>query len=300
VPQPYRAYSGSQNGQRHLPIASFCWRRATAIHANGKFIAAVLFSVATVAAPAQQPDKPGFKDPALDTAQALKQAALEEADEIAEWDVGINKAIAINAQPLVPHPAVIIHHCNTGSLATIDYGTAVGIIRMAHELGKQVLCLVEETRPRLQAARLTAWELQQYAVPSKVIIDGASGHFMRTPGVDLVTVGCDRVVANGDTANKIGTYNLALAARAHGVPFYMAAHTTTVDMDTPSGDQIVIEERRAREVTHVGECQITPDGGEVANPAFDVTLAEYISAIITEKGVVRPPFKKNLAKLMGR
>jgi methylthioribose-1-phosphate isomerase len=239
-----------------------------------------------------------LSDPALDTAQALKEAARQEADEIAEQDVRINKAIAMNAQPLVPDPAVIIHHCNTGSLATIDYGTALGIIRMAHELGKQVLCLVDETRPRLQGARLTAWELQQYGVPFKVIADGASGHFMRTLGVDLVTVGCDRVAANGDTANKIGTYNLALAARAHGVPFYVAAPTTTIDMHTPSGDHIVIEERPAHEVTHVGECQITPDGAPVANPAFDVTPAQYISAIITEKGVIYPPFKKSLAKLM--
>ncbi len=238
-------------------------------------------------------------DPALDTVAALHQAVLAEADEVAAEDVRINKAIAMNAQPLVPDPAVIIHHCNTGSLATIDYGTALGIIRMAHELGKQVLCLVDETRPRLQGARLTAWELQQYGVPFKVIADGASGHFMRTLGVDLCTVGCDRVAANGDTANKIGTYNLALAAYAHGVPFYVAAPTTTIDMNTPTGDQIEIEERPPREVTHVGECQITPDGVEVGNPAFDVTPAKYISAIITEKGVVYPPFKKSLAKLLG-
>jgi methylthioribose-1-phosphate isomerase len=236
--------------------------------------------------------------PDVTNVEALKKAVLEEADEIAAEDVRINKAIAMNAQTLVPDPAVIIHHCNTGSLATIDYGTALGIIRMAHELGKQVLCLADETRPRLQGARLTAWELKQYGVPFKVIADGASGHFMRTLGVDLCVVGCDRVAANGDTANKIGTYNLAVVAHENGVPFYVAAPTTTIDMNCPSGEQIQIEERPAREVTHVGDTQITPDDVEVGNPAFDVTPAKYISAIITEKGVAFPPFKKSLAMLM--
>jgi methylthioribose-1-phosphate isomerase len=239
-------------------------------------------------------------DPGLDSLVALRQAVLEEANEIADEDVRINKAIAINAQPLVPDPAVIIHHCNTGSLATIDYGTALGIIRMAHELGKQVFCLADETRPRLQGARLTAWELQRYGVPFKVIADGASGHYMRTMGVDLCVVGCDRVAANGDTANKIGTYNLAVVAHENGVPFYVAAPSTTIDFNTPSGDQIEIEERPAREVTHVGDCQITPDGAPVGNPAFDVTPARYISAIITEKGVAYPPFTKSLAKLLSK
>jgi len=239
-------------------------------------------------------------DPSLADIAALHQAVLEEANEVADEDVRINKAIAMNAQPLVPDPAVIIHHCNTGSLATIDYGTALGIIRMAHELGKQVFCLADETRPRLQGARLTAWELLQYGVPFKVIADGASGHYMRTLGVDLCVVGCDRVAANGDTANKIGTYNLAVVAHENGVPFYVAAPSTTIDLRTPTGNQIEIEERPAREVTHVGDCQITPDGAQVGNPAFDVTPAKYISAIITEKGVAYPPFTKSLAKLLGR
>jgi methylthioribose-1-phosphate isomerase len=239
-------------------------------------------------------------DPALADIAALHQAVLEEANEVADEDVRINKAIAMNAQPLVPDPAVIIHHCNTGSLATIDYGTALGIIRMAHELGKQVFCLADETRPRLQRARRTAWELLQYGVPFKVIADGASGHYMRTMGVDLCVVGCDRVAANGDTANKIGTYNLAVVAHENGVPFYVAAPSTTIDLRTPTGGQIEIEERPSREVTHVGDCQITPDGAQVGNPAFDVTPAKYISAIITEKGVAYPPFTKSLAKLLGK
>jgi methylthioribose-1-phosphate isomerase len=238
-------------------------------------------------------------DPALDTVEKLRQAALAEAHAIAEEDVAINKAIARNALPLIPDRATIIHHCNTGSLATVDYGTALGIIRMAHEEGKDVFVLVDETRPRLQGARLTAWELMQYGVPFQIIVDSASGHFMRTRGVDLCVVGADRVAANGDVANKIGTYNLALAAHAHGVPFYVAAPTTTIDMATPTGDAIPIEERPPDEVTQVlGQCPIAPEGAPAANPAFDVTPARYITAIITEKGVVYPPFEENLARIM--
>ena len=229
----------------------------------------------------------------------IKKALLDEAHAIAEEDITINKQIATNALPLVPDGATIIHHCNTGSLATVDYGTALGIIRMAHEVGKNIYALVDETRPRLQGGRLTAWELIQYGVPFKVIADGASGHFMRTKGVDLCVVGADRVAANGDTANKIGTYNLAVVAHENNVPFYVAVPTSTIDMNTLSGDQIEIEERPAREVTHVGTWQITPDNTPVGNPAFDVTPARYITALITELGVVYPPFKDNLTALIG-
>ncbi len=240
-----------------------------------------------------------LEDPSLDSVERLREAALAEANAIAEEDVQINKAIALNALPLIPDHATIIHHCNTGSLATVDYGTALGIIRMAHEVGKPIFVLVDETRPRLQGARLTAWELMQYGVPFKIIADSASGHFMRTMGVDLCVVGADRVAANGDTANKIGTYNLAVVAHENGVPFYVAAPTTTIDMNTPSGDAIPIEERPSEEVTLVlGKCPIAPEGAEAANPAFDVTPAKYITAIITEKGVVYPPFEENLKKLM--
>ncbi len=242
--------------------------------------------------------KERLADPRLETLNALKDAVIAEARAIAAEDVEINKSIGKNALPLIPDEATIIHHCNTGSLATVDYGTALGIIRMAHEAGKKVLALLDETRPRLQGGRLSAYELKAQGVPFKVIADSASGHFMRTLGVDLCVVGADRVAANGDTANKIGTYNLAVVARENGVPFYVAAPTTTIDMATKCGDEIEIEERPAREVTHVGDCQITPDGVEVGNPAFDVTPAKYISAIITEKGVVYPPFEKSLAKLM--
>lgn len=237
-------------------------------------------------------------DPALTSAASIRDAVLDEAHAICKEDVETNKAIGYNAMHLVPQGAKILHHCNTGSLATVDYGTALGIIRIAHEEGKQVHAYLDETRPRLQGGRLSAWELKQLDIPHTVIVDGASGHLMRTVGVDLCVVGCDRVAANGDTANKIGTYNLALAAHAHDVPFYVAAPTSTIDMSLESGDLIPIEERNPQEVTHVGECQITPDDTPVANFAFDVTPTKYITAIITEKGVVYPPFKENLAKLL--
>ena len=236
--------------------------------------------------------------PELDGVDALKNAVMAEAHAIAEEDVEINKSIGRNAMPLVPQGANIIHHCNTGSLATMDYGTALGIIRMAHEEGKEVFALLDETRPRLQGGRLSAYELKEQGVPFKVIADGASGYFMRTLGIDLCVVGADRVAANGDTANKIGTYNLAVVAHENGVPFYVAAPTTTIDMATKHGDEIEIEERNPVEITHVRECQITPDDIEVGNPAFDVTPAKYITAIITEKGVVYPPFEEGLKKLM--
>jgi methylthioribose-1-phosphate isomerase len=239
-------------------------------------------------------------EPALATVEAIRAVTLAEAEAIAAEDVRTNRQIGLNALPLIPDRAKIIHHCNTGSLATVDYGTALGVIRTAHEQGKQVHAYLDETRPRLQGARLSAWELQQLGIPHTVIVDGASGHFMRTVGIDLGVVGCDRVAANGDTANKIGTYNLALVAHAHGVPFYVAAPTSTIDLTMASGDEIEIEERPAAEVTHVGETQITPDGATVANPAFDVTPARYITAIITEVGLAYPPFEDSLAELMAR
>lgn len=239
-----------------------------------------------------------LSDPKLESVEAFRTACLEEAHTIAREDVEANKRMGLNALALIPKKATIIHHCNTGTLATVDYGTALGVVRTAHEHGKSVFVLVDETRPRLQGARLTAWELQQYGIPFKVIADGASGHYMRTLGVDLCVVGCDRVAANGDTANKIGTYNLAVVAHENEVPFYVAAPTSTIDMNTPTGDGIQIEERPAREVTHVGETQVTPDDTPVGNPAFDVTPARYITAWITERGLVFPPFEENLAQIM--
>jgi methylthioribose-1-phosphate isomerase len=241
--------------------------------------------------------KSRLEDPALNSIETIKAALLNEANEIAKEDVETNKQIARNAMSLIPQGATIVHHCNTGSLATVDYGTALGIIRMAHEEGKNVFALVDETRPRLQGGRLTAWELLQYGVPFQVIADGASGHFMRTRGVQLCVVGADRIAANGDTANKIGTYNLAVVAKENDVPLYVAAPTTTIDMQSPTGDDIEIEERPPGEITHVGSWQITPDNTPVGNPAFDVTPAKYVTAIITEQGVIRPPYVENLAKI---
>lgn len=233
-----------------------------------------------------------------DDVAALREAVLVEAHAIEELERRSNYQIGVNALPLVPQGAKIVHHCNTGPLATGAYGTALRVITAAHEAGKDVHAYVDETRPRLQGARLTAWELQQWGVPHTVIVDGAAAHIMRTVGVDLCVVGCDRVAANGDTANKIGTYQLALAARAHGVPFYVAGPTSSIDMALPSGDDIEIEARPPEEVAQVLTCRITPEGTSVANPAFDITPAAYITAIITERGVVEPPFTENLAELM--
>jgi methylthioribose-1-phosphate isomerase len=236
----------------------------------------------------------------LESVTAVLDAVLAEAHAIYALEERSNYQIGVNSLPLVPHGARIIHHCNTGPLATGAYGTALRVIIAAHEAGKEVHAYVDETRPRLQGARLTAWELQQVGVPHSVIVDGAAAHIMRTRGVDLCVVGCDRVAANGDTANKIGTYHLALAARAHGVPFYVAGPTSSIDMSLASGDLIEIEQRTPDEVTHVMTCQVTPDGTPVENPAFDVTPAEYITAIITERGVVYPPFDQNLRILMAQ
>lgn len=234
----------------------------------------------------------------LPSVDALRAALLAEAHAIYALERESNRQIGLNALPLVPDGAKIIHHCNTGPLATGEYGTALRVITAAHEAGKGVHAYVDETRPRLQGARLTAWELQQLGVPHTVIVDGAAAHIMRTVGIDLCVVGCDHIAANGDTANKIGTYGLALAAHAHGIPFYVVGPTSTIDMGIASGEEIEIEARPAREVTHVGACQITPAGVEVGNPAFDVTPARYITAIITERGIARPPFTESLAALM--
>lgn len=235
-------------------------------------------------------------DPAFTSPDALREAILQDAHAIAQADAETNRQIGLHALPLIPQQATIIHHCNTGGLATMEYGTALGVIRTAHEHGKQVQVLVDETRPRLQGARLTAWELKEQGIPHQVIVDGASGHYMRRVGVELCVVGADRIAANGDTANKIGTYNLAVVAHENDVPFYVAAPTTTIDLHMPSGDDIDIEERGADEVTHVGQAQITPDNVAVGNPAFDVTPAKYITAILTEKGVIYPPFEKNIRR----
>ncbi len=229
--------------------------------------------------------------------QALREIILAEAQAIANEDIQTNKAIGYHAlEILPPHKITFIHHCNTGALATVDYGTALGIIRTAHENGRQVMVYVDETRPRLQGARLTAWELEQLGIAYKIIADGASGHVMKTFHIDAVVVGCDRVAANGDTANKIGTYNLALTAAVHNVPFYVACPTSTIDLNAPDGSAIPIEERPAEEITHIEDRLICPQNAQVYNPAFDVTPAKWITAIITENGICRPPYENSLQK----
>ncbi|MEN9063269.1 S-methyl-5-thioribose-1-phosphate isomerase [Ponticoccus litoralis] len=212
-------------------------------------------------------------------------------------DVAVNRAISKHALTLCPQEVTFFHHCNTGSLATVDLGTAPGVIRSAHEAGHKVMAYLDETRPRLQGAKLSSFELMQYGVPHAIVVDGASAHVMRTRKVDMAIVGCDRVAANGDTANKIGTYNLALAAQDNGVPFYVAAPMSTIDFDTPSGDDIEIEERDAGEITRIGDCEIAPPGAPAFNPAFDVTPNRLISGIITEYGIARAPFGESLAAL---
>ncbi|MGC9396260.1 MAG: S-methyl-5-thioribose-1-phosphate isomerase [Anaerolineae bacterium] len=238
-------------------------------------------------------------DPALNSVVAIRDAVLSEAHAIYAFEKASNFNIGQNALPLVPDRARIIHHCNTGPLATGEYGTALRVITAAHEAGKDIFAYVDETRPRLQGARLTAWELEQWEVPYTIIVDGAAAHIMRTIGIDLCVVGCDRIAANGDTANKIGTYSLALAAKAHNVPFYVVGPTSTIDMTLATGDEIAIEQRPADEVTRFETCQIAPEGAPATNLAFDVTPAAHITAIITECGIVYPPFSENLFRLMG-
>ncbi|MFH1138578.1 MAG: S-methyl-5-thioribose-1-phosphate isomerase [Pseudomonadota bacterium] len=226
--------------------------------------------------------------------EEIKAALTAEAKAMHEEDIAINRMIGKNGAALVPDEATILTHCNAGALATGGYGTALGVVRAAVEAGKKILVLADETRPFLQGARLTAWELQKDGIPVKVITDNMAGHFLKSGAIDLVVVGADRIAANGDTANKIGTYGVAVLAKENNVPFYVAAPLSTVDLSTRSGTDIPIEERPAAEITHVRGNRITPEGVEVLHPAFDVTPNKYITGIITEKGVARKPFKAGL------
>jgi methylthioribose-1-phosphate isomerase len=228
----------------------------------------------------------------------LRQKIISEAMKINDEDIQMDIRMAEYGQNLIPDHANIIHHCNTGALATVGIGTALGVIRLAHEMGKRIHVFVDETRPRLQGARLTSWELKKLGIPHTIIVDGASGYVMRNNKIHACLVGCDRIAANGDVANKIGTYNLALVAAAHGVPFYSVGPTSTIDLSAATGAEIPIEERATREITHIGNRQITPDDVNVSNPAFDLTPANYITGIITDRGVVYPPYEDTLAKLM--
>ncbi len=229
----------------------------------------------------------------------LSNALLQEAHRLAEEDIEINLRMAKYGADLIEDGDTIIHHCNTGALATVDWGTALGVIRYAHQSGKRIHVLVDETRPRLQGARLTAWELGQYGIPYEIISDNAAGYFLQKGEVQKVFFGGDRMAANGDVANKIGSYMLALAARDNDVPVYTVVPTSTIDFTLAHGGLIPIEERPPEEVLDIqfqGQ-KVVPDGAKARNAAFDITPARLLSAIVTEYGVVYPPFEVNLAKL---
>jgi methylthioribose-1-phosphate isomerase len=230
--------------------------------------------------------------------EGLIQDLIDEAQRIADEDVEINRRMGAHGATLVEDGFNILTHCNAGALATVDYGTALAVIRAAHEHGKKIHVWVDETRPRLQGARLTSWELMNEGIPMTLIADNVAGHLMRKGQVDIVFVGSDRTAANGDVANKIGTYKLAVLAKENGIPFYAVVPTSTIDLSVPTGDDIPIEERGAEEVTHPGGCQVAPDGVQVLNVAFDVTPHRYVTGIITENGIAYPPFKQNLRRMV--
>ncbi len=227
----------------------------------------------------------------------LQDILEDEAYKIAREDIENNYAIGRFGNELVPEGANILTHCNAGALATVGYGTALGVIRAAHSSGKKVHVFVDETRPFLQGARLTAWELDKESVPFTLITDNMAGYIMSKGMVDLIVVGADRIAANGDTANKIGTYSLAVLAKEHHIPMYIAAPLSTIDMSLTSGEEIPIEERKADEVLFITGKRIAPEGAQVFNPAFDVTPNRLITAIITDKGIVKAPYEKNLRKI---
>jgi methylthioribose-1-phosphate isomerase len=229
----------------------------------------------------------------------IKQRLEAEARRIHDEDVESCRKMGAHGAALVPQDARILTHCNAGALATAGYGTALGVIRAAAEQGKRVAVLADETRPFLQGARLTAWELVKDGIDTTVITDNMAGAMMRLGNVDLVVVGADRIAANGDVANKIGTYAVAVLAKEHSIPFYVAAPISTVDLQTPDGSKIPIEERNDKEVTHVGSSRLTPEGARIRNPAFDVTPHKYVTAIITERGIARAPYEESLAALVG-
>jgi methylthioribose-1-phosphate isomerase len=238
------------------------------------------------------------RDSARPQVEGIVQDLIDEAQRIADEDVDINRRMGAHGATLVEDGSNILTHCNAGALATVDYGTALAVIRAAHEQDKRIHVWVDETRPRLQGARLTSWELMNENIPMTLIADNVAGHLMRTGRVDIIFVGSDRTAANGDVANKIGTYKLAVLAKENGIPFYAVVPTSTVDLAVPTGDDIPIEERDALEVTHVRECQIAPDGVPVLNVAFDVTPHRYVTGIVTENGIAYPPFKQSLRRMV--
>jgi methylthioribose-1-phosphate isomerase len=230
----------------------------------------------------------------------IKQSIIEEAQRMHTEDIAINQAMGRHGAALMPASGGVLTHCNAGALATAGYGTALGVIRAAVEQGKKIHVYADETRPFLQGSRLTAWELVQDGIPTTVISDNMSGAMMRQGKIDAVIVGADRIAANGDVANKIGTYTVAVLAKEHAIPFYVAAPISTIDLETPDGSKIPIEQRNPAEVTTIAGKLITPAGVQIENPAFDVTPAKYVTAIVTERGIARAPYGESLAGLAGK
>lgn len=228
---------------------------------------------------------------------SLKKRLKEEAVHICEEDITINRSIGSHGQTLIKNGATVLTHCNAGALATAGFGTALGVVRAAVNSGKNIQVLANETRPFLQGARLTVWELKEDQIPVKLITDSMCGYFMKKDDVDVVVVGADRIAANGDVANKIGTYMVAVLARKHNIPFYVAAPISTLDLSKESGEKIPIEERSPNEVAKINDKRITPEGTEIGHPAFDITPHELVTAIITERGVAEPPFTESLKQL---
>jgi methylthioribose-1-phosphate isomerase len=227
----------------------------------------------------------------------IKRTLIEESQRMHAEDIAANQAIGRHGATLMPSSGGVLTHCNAGALATAGYGTALGVIRAAVEQGKKIRVYADETRPFLQGSRLTAWELMKDGIPTTVISDNMAGVMMSQGKIGAIVVGADRIAANGDVANKIGTYTVAILAKEHGIPFYVAAPISTVDLDCPDGSKIPIEQRNPREVSHIAGKQMVPDGVEIENPAFDVTPAKYVAAIITEKGIARAPYGESLGKL---
>jgi methylthioribose-1-phosphate isomerase len=238
-----------------------------------------------------------FEEAATKGVQQIKSTLVEEAQQMLLEDIAANQAMGRHGATLMPSSGGVLTHCNAGALATCGYGTALGVIRAAIESGKKLHVFADETRPFLQGSRLTAWELMKDGIQTTVIADNMAGAMMRQGKIKAVVVGADRIAANGDVANKIGTYSVAVLAKEHGIPFYVAAPWSTVDMNTPTGEQIPIEQRSHKEVTHHAGKQVAPDGVLVENPAFDVTPNKYVTAIVTERGIAQPPFADSLKGL---
>jgi methylthioribose-1-phosphate isomerase len=227
----------------------------------------------------------------------IKQALIDEAQRMHAEDIAANRAMGRHGATLMPATGGVLTHCNAGALATCGYGTALGVIRAAVEQGKKIHVYADETRPFLQGSRLTAWELMKDGIPTTVISDNMAGAMMSQGKIGAIVVGADRIAANGDVANKIGTYTVAVLAKEHGIPFYVAAPFSTIDLETTDGSKIPIEQRNPREVTHIGGKQMVPEGVQIENPAFDVTPAKYVTAIVTEHGIARSPYAESLRRL---